>query len=454
MRVLSALGMALIALASVPGQAQISFRSADDMEGDPYVACQAWFGMEGTIYAAEDAPNDPKVSSRFRYYAEKFAREQGHDRVNTDCISFTRKAPSWAQSHTPGHSYYNSLWKKQVTVVRFPGLPEGWSKTPVPGEEVERKEEEKDPEPGDLQTITYLYPKGTPSDPGYEFASIDVKYRFIACMGEVHAAYSLDPESVRTSDYYVSRNGSVPVGDVAPPKPTTIEMTAVAKPRLNSKHLGSIVLQDRYGRVSDGFAAPALGYGCFTGQSQKVGMVAEIVRGKHEPRALDAILNDALVLDYQFIGMAHLKNPLRNGSLDDAMTDLQKAEEERLALERAEAEAARLAAEAADRKYPRRDLRRRDRTDQGHRRRERGRARVRGRSPSTLRARNGRQAGGGREVRERHGRARSRAGAPRRRTRRVRAQDGGISPGHRQRRQAGGMTPNARARSAPRAPSG
>lgn len=116
--------------------AQISFVSEDEQARVPYVACKAWFGMEGVVYATADTQNDPQVFSRFKYYAQKFGKEQGRTQVFTDCDRFTEMAPSLRQSYTPGYSYYNSIWEMQVQIASFPGLPEGWSTRPVPGEAV------------------------------------------------------------------------------------------------------------------------------------------------------------------------------------------------------------------------------------------------------------------------------------------------------------------------------
>jgi hypothetical protein len=196
------------------------------------------------------------------------------------------------------------------------------------------------PEPGNLRTITFRFAKGNANEPGYDFASVDVRYRFIACMGEVHVAYALDPKSVRTSDMYHSRNGLVPVGEAKPPEPTTIEMVAYVYPNPGSRQLGPVVYKDLYGKVADKFTAPALGYGCFTGQTQKIGKVAEIVQGKPEPAKLDAILNDALVLGAVIKGFPSLKTPLRNAALDSAKTSTQMVDEKRAADEAAGTKAA------------------------------------------------------------------------------------------------------------------
>lgn len=327
--------LVLTGLFPLPLAAQLGIQTPDQANAAPYIACRAWFGISDTIYATPDAPNHAKGRARFRYYAEKLAKESGRNPPNVDCYQFIAMGDDLRNDHTVGFSYYNRGWKRQVTVVAFPGLPADWSTRPVPGEDGEKKAAV---DPGDLRTITYAYAKGTPTDPGYDYASISVNYRFLACMGEVHVAYSLDPKSVRASDNYHSRNGLVPVGAVPVPEPISIEMVAAVLPNPQAREFGRVQLRDRYGRVEDKLAAPALGYGCFTGQTQKIGLVKDFIIGKVPPNELDAVLNDALVLTHQFIGMRSLKRPLRNAALDAAKTSRQLEEEERAANDAAEAE--------------------------------------------------------------------------------------------------------------------
>ena len=337
----------LVGIGQLPVVAQIGIQTPEQADAAPFVACHAWFGMSDTVYATPDAPNDRKASIRFEYHAKKFAEEQGRKVPNTDCIQFTEMADSLRNNYIVGYSYYSRMWKRQVTIAAFPGLPADWSKRPVPGEDGDKKPAPTDA--GDVRTITYNYAKGTPTDPGYDWATIGVNYRFIACAGEVHVAYSLDPKSVRASDQYHSRNGLSPVGDVPTTEPISIEMVAVVLPNPLSKQLGPVRLKDRYGRVADKLAAPALGYGCFTGQTQKIGLVSDFIIGKAKPGELDALLNDALVLSHQFIGMRTLAQPLRNSALNDVKTARQIDDKERVAAEQAELESRRqfVAAETA-----------------------------------------------------------------------------------------------------------
>lgn len=339
--------VALIAICVGFGQisavAQIGIQTPEQADAAPFIACRAWFGMSDTIYTTPDAPNDRKGYARFRYHADQLGKTMGRDPPRVDCTQFREMGDDLRNDHTVGFSYYSSGWKRQVTIAAFPGLPADWSKRPVPGEDGGKK---PPTDPGDVRTITYNYAKGTPSDPGYDWATIGVNYRFIACAGEVHVAYSLDPKSVRASDHYHSRNGLSPVGNVPTTEPISIEMVAVVLPNPLSKQLGPVRLKDRYGRVADKLAAPALGYGCFTGQTQKIGNVADFIIGKVEPQELDAVLNDALVLSHQFIGMRSLARPLRNAALDNVKTARQVDDEQRAAAEKAELEERRKFVEA------------------------------------------------------------------------------------------------------------
>lgn len=322
----------LVGFVQIPVLAQIGVQTPEQADAAPYIACRAWFGVSDTIYTTNDAPNDRKGYVRFRYHADQWAKAQGRDSPRVDCTQFREMGDDLRNDHTVGFSYYSDGWKRQVTIAAFPGLPDDWSKRPVPGEDGDKPKKKE--EPSELRTITFAYPSGTAKNPGYDSAAVDVKYRLLACAGEVHVAYGLDPSSIRASDRYHTRNGLVPVGDTPATEPISIEMAAVVVFNPFSKNIAPVRFKEQYGRVADKLAAPALGYGCFTGQTQKIGLVADFVPGKHTPEQLDAILNDSFVLRHQFIGsFAQLPKPLRNAALDDVRTSTQIADEKRAAEE-------------------------------------------------------------------------------------------------------------------------
>lgn len=331
MRFSVTLGAAGVFLVTSTGHAQTArIMTSEELDQAPYIVCESSDNDGGVGYAAPRNENDPKGIERFHYYHKKLELELGRT-LYSDCSQHTKLGEVYGRKFTVGQTWVDGA-DRRITVRPFPGIPENWSKIPVPGEKA------PEPDEGDLKTLTLLYQTGTPQTPGYGFASIQVKYRFIACDGEVHAAYSLDPDSVQTGDTYMSAEGAVPVGDVAAPKPASIGFSATAKPDLTSSSLMNLNIRQQYGSFSDGYAGPALGYGCFTGQTQSVGKVADIVQGKHEPAELNAILQDSLVLVHAISGMNALDHPLRNSRLDGAArAAIAKAEEDRLAAEQAAA---------------------------------------------------------------------------------------------------------------------
>lgn len=302
-----------------PAASQISFAIDDGTR--PRLICTAFNHDTLTKYSTGEVANNPKAQKRFQYYLDKRQEETG-EKLSKDCVSFTGLHPDYRRELAPGNSFTN-LNKRTVNVVQFPGLPSDWHERPVPGEDGEKKADK-----AGLKSLALLYGTGEAGSPGYAFAAIDLNYRFIACMGEVHVAYSLDPDTIKVGDTYVTTEGSaIPTEGAEPPKPESVRFSAVVKPVLSSKHLQHIDLRERYALIGDHFAGPALGYGCFSGQTKKVGMVADIVRGKHEPDMLDAILNESLTLDEGRIGGTRI---LRNASLERS-----KAQREREAAQAA-----------------------------------------------------------------------------------------------------------------------
>ena len=312
------------------------FVTADDEAKAPYIICHATNNDAGVGYATPRAPNDPQGRARFDYHREELKKKTGLE-LRGVCSQHHKLGDEYGKQFTPGQTWVDGA-NRRITVREFPGLSANWSKEPVPGEK-----KPSGPE-GPLKTLTLLYPSGRPDAPGYDFATIEVKYRFIACSGEVHAAYSLDPESVRVGDRYMTKDGEIPVDGASTPRPPSIELKATVVPDLSSSSLMEIDVRHRYGQISDPYAGPSLGFGCFTGQSQKVGMVADIVKGKHEPDRLNAILHESLALEPAIKGMAFTDRPLRNASLEGRAKQAVAEAEAKAA---AQAEAERLAAEKA-----------------------------------------------------------------------------------------------------------
>lgn len=107
--------------------------------------------------------------------------------------------------------------------------------------------------------------RGAAGGNGYSSATANVSYAFIACQGEVHIAYSLDNAPARVGSTYLFDGKSYPV-TAAPPTPVTI-------------HFSGTVWRGpaQVGSFSDGLAAQSLGMGCFSGQTQQVARIGDVV---------------------------------------------------------------------------------------------------------------------------------------------------------------------------------
>ena len=141
---------------------------------------------------------------------------------------------------------------------------------------------------------------------GYHTASVNIKYQFIACMGEVHLAYGIDPGSVEVHRAYAFN------GD-------RVDSSAAPVPMISSTGMIVSVFQKgdggerKIGTVMDPNAGRALGYGCFTGQTRKVGMVRDFIQGQLSRRAVNAYLNETLSIG---LGAVDPWRPLVNRDLE------------------------------------------------------------------------------------------------------------------------------------------
>ena len=155
---------------------------------------------------------------------------------------------------------------------------------------------------------------------GYDQASVELKYKFIACFGEIHLAYSLVSDSVkvganyavgrRSDDLSVGRSMLVPSSDAALPQPPSIGFRGKV-----SRNFQTIAF------TGDAFAGPALGFGCFSGQLQKIGTVEQLVGPKASPAAVKEYL-DSLALIETVVAPYE---PLRNATLEQGDAERAKA---------------------------------------------------------------------------------------------------------------------------------
>lgn len=174
-------------------------------------------------------------------------------------------------------------------------------------------------------TVSYAQPQG--ADSGYLSASVAVRVRLINCMGEIHLAYSVEPGIAVSSSYRF--DGATVPATAAAASPTVIHF--------NGKVMDGPQL---VGRFSDIYAAKALGMGCFTGQSQKLALLKDMLGPNPKPDQVQAYFNRLSVQPNP------LPNAWRNGALEGELrAKARKAEGEKTAeAQRAAEEAARLRA--------------------------------------------------------------------------------------------------------------
>lgn len=161
-------------------------------------------------------------------------------------------------------------------------------------------------------------------DPGYEWASVEVRYRFLDCFGQIALHYSIDRASFRFSPRYVHRRRARDVpSNFSQPVPSSVELTGRAAYR------GEIIQL-----IYDGTAGEHGGAGCY-GQTKTV--------------AKKGALGDDLDLEaFTFIEGA--LGPFRNPDLERRWDDEERQradQEKRLEAERARARDAEAAREQA-----------------------------------------------------------------------------------------------------------
>ena len=123
------------------------------------------------------------------------------------------------------------------------------------------------------KTKTVLFRPAHDNERGYRGVTFDVEYQFIVCGGELHIAYSVVEDSVRRahnnvgSDLY-SLGGHL--YKVSPPPPTILNLPLKGRVFYSFLHASTI------GTFADDHAGRALGFGCFSGQSQKIADVKDL----------------------------------------------------------------------------------------------------------------------------------------------------------------------------------
>lgn len=160
---------------------------------------------------------------------------------------------------------------------------------------------------GEIKQVFVRYFASNDHENGYRDAEIKLNYRFISCMGELHVAYSLDSGSVTASKVYYRNRKAIDASSAPLPVPPSIGFNAKVR---EGGPLGQA--RGEIAAVGDAFAGPALGYGCFTGQSQKVGQINKWLGARPAEDKIQTFLNN-LYLDDAFVVPVE---PLRNFALE------------------------------------------------------------------------------------------------------------------------------------------
>lgn len=293
--------------------------SSQEFASETEVFCYAWEGGSAKVLQITDLVSVPSdVAEQLSEFANRAQREGWHvvsheeTSVAKRIVEEWHKRAQWSGSnpYSPALCVPNkkaagtSNYERELEWAIQSSLDIRRVEWTIPVDLKPRKSNEvaTQADASGLKALTLRYGGGGGGHPGYRSATIDLNYRFIACMGEVHVAYSLDRDSLNADGSYVLMDGAtIPAGDAGPKPPSSVGFTAAVGTVLGSEHVGKITRLGRIALIGDVSAGPALGYGCFSGQTQKIGRVSELVRGKHDSKDLDAILNNALELSEGYV---------------------------------------------------------------------------------------------------------------------------------------------------------
>lgn len=170
--------------------------------------------------------------------------------------------------------------------------------------------------PSKRRTKSVFFRSPHDDERGYSGVTFDIEYQFLTCMGELHIAYSLDPESVRighlpnmaaSSTAHYSYKGHF--YRVAPPSP-----------HVENVPLKGIVYfdGDEIGRFGDDFAGPAVGFGCFSGQTKKIADMKDVGRHLSERPTKEELAKffDGLTVNFEtreLLTSSAAEEEIRNG---------------------------------------------------------------------------------------------------------------------------------------------
>lgn len=179
------------------------------------------------------------------------------------------------------------------------------------------------------RTVTVPF-GGATGDDGYVSASVGVTYAFIACQGEAHIAYSLNEGSATAGSAY-RLGGKVYPAAGAPPQPSSITFAGTIY-----RGPGAV------GTFADGLTGKALGMGCFSGQTQKFGNLADLVGSKATPAQIQAYFNSLRIV-------VRPTSVLRSAAVESTIRgDLRRAEADAAANKRKAEQAQQASAKQAE----------------------------------------------------------------------------------------------------------
>jgi hypothetical protein len=181
-----------------------------------------------------------------------------------------------------------------------------------------------------IRTVTVPFASAGAGD-GYVNAAAGMTYAFTTCQGEMHIAYSLNEGSATAGPSYIL-GGKTYQASGAPPQPSSI-------------HFAGTVYRgpSPVGTFSDGLAGKSLGMGCFSGQTQKIANVADVLGAGASAAQVGAYLNSLTVqvrpgeVLRSAAQESRIRSELRRAEADAAAT-ARKAEQEAQAKAKREAE--------------------------------------------------------------------------------------------------------------------
>lgn len=122
------------------------------------------------------------------------------------------------------------------------------------------------------KTIFFRDPKPSLGQKGYTNNTFDVEYEFIACSGELHLAYSVVENSVRSKTNTYLLDGSYHKVSAPAAQVENVPLKGEVWVGLYSKY-------DVIGTYADDHAGKALGFGCFSGQTKKIANLKDLKTG-------------------------------------------------------------------------------------------------------------------------------------------------------------------------------